>query len=432
MEAETELSQHPVTNGTETAQESYETVADTEASSSFPSIEIKCAETISEDAFEEEKTVAEDTNGDLFNDYDTEQSTVLDSEDNVVTNGDTSDNAKDSEDGQSMKDQEPVNENTEAEGGETCEEATVSPVKKENDDGDEPNEDPNRDTADSDQEMDPEIAAAMEASLLETEQMDEEQEAAGDDDDKEPMFRFCNETEVDSATEENDVDMAPAEDAISAADEELTLEGEAVTGEMGIEVGTSIPITNPLEGNPLDDEQDPGDYDPLVEDGFGIAVDEDTNGFLDQVNNGFMTTIHSFPEKKTRGPRGPYKKKGDNVDADADYDPLSPAPFKAKKSSEVLQCSLCYFPFESIGQLKHHKYTDHENQPKPNYLDLVEVYISAAKKGKSMGKILSVSVFCIHTGCPQKMVPCCNESQQHGTFFGTPGIHLAHLFRAFV
>ena len=73
-----------------------------------------------------------------------------------------------------------------------------SPVKKESDDGDEPNEDPNRDgDGDSDLEMDPEIAAAMEASLLETEQMDEKE----DDDEpksveaKEPLIRFCNETE---------------------------------------------------------------------------------------------------------------------------------------------------------------------------------------------------------------------------------------------
>jgi len=352
------------------------------AGETFPSFEIQCAETISEDAFEEEKTVTEDNlenSETLFKDYDTENGKVNgydDEADNSTKENDVN------EDESSPKEQEPVNESNETE--KVVVDPKPSPAKKENDDGDEPNEDPNRDgDGDSDLEMDPEIAAAMEASLLETEQMDEKDEdEPRSDDAKEPLIRFCNETEVDD--EEEDVDDPMAVDAISADDEELTLEGEAVTGEMeigGIEIGTSIPISNPLEadGNPLD--EDPGDYDPLVEDGCGIAVDEDTNGFLDRVNSGYMTQIHSFPElnggKGARGPRGPYKKRN----RDEDYDPLATsAPVqKRSKPSGTLTCSLCHFPFPCIGELKLHRYTDHENQAKPNFLDLAEVAIGKCK-----------------------------------------------------
>ena len=376
--------------------------------SGFPSFEIKCAETISEDAFEEEKAEAVSTenglaseNDMLFSDYDT---------DKTVTKDLDGDNEQ-LEDVQTPKEQEPVNESSDKDSSalESSPVKQETSVKKE-DDGDEPNEDPNVDAADSDLEMDPEIAAAMEASLLEAEQMDEQ--AAGKDDDqddkeegKQPFFMFRNETEVDSngtgveSNDENDIDAGNddslAEDVLSSAsvgDEELTLEGEAVTGDM--EIGEAFSVGNPIDYNPL---EDPGDYDPLVEDGCGIAVDEDTNGFLDKVNSGFMTQIHSFPETKggpgSRGPRGPYKKKNQ----DDDYDPLAPPTRPTRtKAKGTLSCNICHFPFESIGDLKLHKYTDHENQPKPTYLDLAEVAIGkfhTTKGGVSNLKILKVSQY---------------------------------------
>jgi len=365
-----------------------ETVGET-----YPTFEIGCAETISEDAFEEEKTVSEDIleNGDseaLFKDYDVENNKLNGLDDNGLDDEadiSTKESELDEEES-SPKEQEPVNESNETE--KVPADPKPSPVKKESDDGDEPNEDPNRDgDGDSDLEMDPEIAAAMEASLLETEQMDEKEDddEPKSDEAKEPLIRFCNETEVDEDEEDVDDPMdVDDHDAIAADDEELTLEGEAVTGEMeigGIEIGSSISISNPLEadGNPLD--EDPGDYDPLVEDGCGIAVDEESNEFLDRVNSGFMTQIHSFPElsngKGARGPRGPYKRRN----RDEDYDPLAPsAPVqKRSKPSGTLTCSLCHFPFPCIGELKLHRFTDHENQAKPNFLDLAEVAIGKCK-----------------------------------------------------
>ena len=361
---------------------SVETGEDSE-NSGFPSI--MCAETISEDAFEEEEEKGPD-----------ELTVTKESEDIDKTVNEEADE----------KEQEPVNESSETESKEVEDnpKERESPVKQEpalfcDYDGDQPNEDPNtEEAADSDQEMDPEIAAAMEASLLETEQMDEEEAASGTPgDNKSPPFRFCNETEVDSAAEDSaEVDSLDNCALGSLTEEDIELTGEAVTAEMEIgntEIGTAG--YNPLEagdGNPLDE---PGDYDPFEEDGAGIAVDEDTNGFLDRVNSGFMTQIHSFPEFKTsRGPRGPYKKKNS---IDADFDPLSgPAPrVRSSRAKGQLSCNICHFPFEVIGELKLHKYTDHENQPKPSYLDLTEVAIgklSTKNGGASQIKILKVSI----------------------------------------
>ena len=351
------------------------------------------AETISEDAFDEEKT--EDTSTEnLFQDYESTSE---------VTPQNTKDTEPVSSDVQS-KEQEPVNESNES-GSKAFDEAVVNSdagvIKQEADmEGDVPNEDPNRDAADSDQEMDPEVAAALEASLLETEQMDEAEVEQGRQEDggSGPVMMFRNETEVDSTEDEGlgtDPDVV-TENAVTG--DEMTLDGEAVTGEMQIGGAFSLGDGNPLEaGNPLD--EDPGDYDPLVEDGDGIAVDPETSGFLDQVNSGFMTQIHAFPEaSKTRGSRGPYKKK--TAMMDDDYDPLAPAsaPKSARKSARgTLQCSICHFPFQScIGELKLHKYTDHDNQPKPSYLDLAEVAISKVSSGKAGGvstqKILKVDI----------------------------------------
>ena len=351
--------------------------------SGFPSI--MCAETISEDAFDEEEEQTDELTktkeDDCVEKSATEVSEELSTEE---------------------KEQEPVNESSETGPKDTKDGPgeKESPVKKEpalfaDYDGDQPNEDPNtEEAADSDQEMDPEIAAAMEASLLETEAMDEEEAASATPSGSKFIFR--NETEVDSAAEDSaDVDSLDNGALGSLTEEDIELTGEAVTAEMEIgstEIGSGY---NPLEAgdsNPLDD---PGDYDPFDEDGAGIAVDEDTNGFLDKVNSGFMTQIHSFPEvKSTRGPRGPYKKTREKY-ADADFDPLSgPAPrVRPRRAKGQLSCNICHFPFEVIGELKLHKYTDHENQPKPSYLDLTEVAIgklSTKNGGASQIKILKV------------------------------------------
>ena len=164
--------------------------------------------------------------------------------------------------------------------------------------------------------------------------------------------------------------------------EEFTLEGEPEVGE------------NPLEteSNPL---EDPGDLDPFYDEGEGvtIAVDEDTNGFLEKVNSGkFMTEIHSFPEVKKRGVRGPYKKRNQ----DEDYDPLSVEqsvpPKKRSRGKFQLKCNTCESPFETIGELKFHKFSNYDNQPRPNYLDYSEVLLAKYTKrgGITLRKILTV------------------------------------------
>lgn len=365
---------------------SVESCEDSE-NSGFPSI--MCAETISEDAFEEDEQ--------------TDELTKTKEDDG----GDKSATEVSEELPTDEKEQEPVNESSETEkkDAEDSQTEKESPVKQEpalfaDYDGDQPNEDPNtEEAADSDQEMDPEIAAAMEASLLETEAMDEEEAASASTTPGTSKFIFRNETEVDSAAEDSaEVDSLDNGALGSLTEEDIELAGEAVTAEMEIgstEIGGGY---NPLEAgdsNPLDE---PGDYDPFDEDGAGIAVDEDTNGFLDKVNSGFMTQIHSFPEheanRSTRGPRGPYKKTREKY-ADADFDPLSgPAPrVRPSRAKGQLSCNICHFPFEVIGELKLHKYTDHENQPKPSYLDLTEVAIgklSTKNGGASQIKILKV------------------------------------------
>ena len=353
--------------------------------SGFPSI--MCAETISEDAFEEEEQTDELTK--------TKESDEVDKSATEVSEELSNDE----------KEQEPVNESSETENKdiEDGQSEKEPPVKQEpalfsDYDGDQPNEDPNtEEAADSDQEMDPEIAAAMEASLLETEAMDEEEAASATPSGSKFMFR--DETAVDSAAEDSaEVDSLDNGALGSLTEEDIELAGEAVTAEMeigSIEIGAGHNPLDAGDGNPLDD---PGDYDPFEDDGAGIAVDEDTNGFLDKVNSGFMTQIHSFPEheapRSTRGPRGPYKKTRERF-ADADFDPLSgPGPrVRPSRAKGQLSCHICHFPFDVIGELKLHKYTDHENQPKPSYLDLTEVAIgklSTKNGGASQIKILKV------------------------------------------
>ena len=86
-------------------------------------------------------------------------------------------------------------------------------------------------------------------------------------------------------------------------------------------------------------------------------------------------------------------------DVDVDYDPLGgPAPAKKMRvrgAKGQLSCNICHFPFTLIGDLKLHKYTDHENQPKPNYLDLAEAALTRLSNkngGVSSQKLLKVCI----------------------------------------
>ena len=90
-------------------------------------------------------------------------------------------------------------------------------------------------------------------------------------------------------------------------------------------------------------------------------------------------------------------------DADVDYDPLGgPAPAKKMRvrgAKGQLSCNICHFPFTLIGDLKLHKYTDHENQPKPNYLDLAEAALTRLSNkngGVSSQKLLKVLMTNVH------------------------------------
>lgn len=286
------------------------------------------------------------------------------------------------------------------------------------DSGDKPNEDPNNEdnTGESDVEYDPDILAAMEASLLEAESDDDDEADENDTEEKgekekQPFMRFCNETELDSNDErsengevdgidieEDDTGEIDAEDTgeIDPDDEnenedELTLEGEPEIGETPFDMDVED-----YEENPLDDENEEGYDDPLDEDGIG--VDENTNGFLDQINSGYSAEVLNFPEPKKRGPRGPYKKRKPANDSDADdFDPLqenkrTPKKPRLPKGAEVyFKCNFCCFPFDTLGELKIHKYGDHEDQDKPSYLDLAEAAVVKLnrKSGVSKATILT-------------------------------------------
>ena len=190
--------------------------------------------------------------------------------------------------------------------------------------------------------------------------------------------------------------MTPSQELTSTGENDGLCSGEAPGGDDGEEftIEGVAEVENPLESeyNPL---EDPGDLDPFYDEGDTIAVDEDTSGFLEKVNSGgFMTTIHSFPEESGRGGRGPYYKKKPQDD---DYDPLDlNQPVKPKRKPRVkfqLKCNFCQTPFECIGELKHHKFTNYDNQPKPSYLDLTEVLLSKYKKrgGITHKKVLTVA-----------------------------------------
>jgi len=310
-------------------------------------------------------------------------------------------------------DHEPVNENSAQQEARECNlnENKENHTEDANDNecGDEPNEDPNNEdnTGESDVEYDPDILAAMEASLLEAESDDDEDDDDDNDDneskgekEKQPIMRFCNETELDSNDErsENDeededdngeIDVDNPDYNEDDNEDELTLEGEPEIGETPFDMDVED-----YEENPLEEENGEG-YDPLDEDGIG--VDENTNGFLDQINSGYSAEVHNFPEQK-RGPRGPYKKKRPLNDSDAeDFDPLqekknTPKKSRLPKGAEVyFKCNLCCFPFDTLGELKVHKFGDHEDQDKPSYLDLAEAAVIKLnrKTGVSKATILT-------------------------------------------
>merc|ERR1719382_436695 len=133
-------------------------------------------------------------------------------------------------------------------------------------------------------------------------------------------MRFCNETELDSNDdrsenegldndEEDTGEIDPEDtgeidpdDDENENEDELTLEGEPEIGETPFDMDVED-----YEEKTLDDENGEGYDDPLDEDGIG--VDENTNGFLDQINSGYSAEVLNFPEPKKRGPRGPYKKR---------------------------------------------------------------------------------------------------------------------------
>jgi len=314
-------------------------------------------------------------------------------------------------------DHEPVNENSAQQEESRSVKAAENQVHNENDDddcGDKPNEDPNNEeNTESDVEYDPDILAAMEASLLEAESDDEEDDDDEQDEneeekgekDKQPLMRFCNETELDSNDEkseneegyeqendeedENNIDEENNGEEIQDNEDELTLEGEPEIGETPFDMDVED-----YEENPLDEENEEG-YDPLNEDGIG--VDESTNGFLDQINSGYSAETLNFPVQK-RGQRGPYKKKRPHNDSDTeDFDPLkenskSQKKTRLPKGAEVyFKCNLCCFPFDTLGELKVHKYGDHEDQDKPSYLDLAEAAVAKLNKkgGVSKGNMLT-------------------------------------------
>lgn len=312
-------------------------------------------------------------------------------------------------------DHEPVNEDSAQQEAEECNlnDIKVNKTNDANDDecGDKPNEDPNNEdnTEESDVEYDPDILAAMEASLLEAESDDDDDDDDHDENEnddvddkgekeKQPFMRFCNETELDSndersENEEDDGEVNPGEldpdDEENENEDELTLEGEPEIGETPFDMDVEDYEENPLEGENCEG------YNPLDEDGIG--VDETTNGFLDQINSGYNAEVHNFPETKG-GTRGPYKKKRPVNDSDAeDFDPLkekktTPKKSKLPRGAEVyFKCNLCCFPFDTLGELKVHKYSDHEDQDKPSYLDLAEAAVAKLnrKSGVSKATILT-------------------------------------------
>jgi len=195
-------------------------------------------------------------------------------------------------------------------------------------------------------------------------------------------------------------------------EDELTLDGVPEVAETVGFTDDEVEDNEIGEANPFDDidpyvetEEDffkagaDVGYDPLNDGGDDIGTDENTSGFLDQVNSGALPMVVDLPKQA----RGPYKKKRSYGDDDSgedsdEYIPFDDEPGKKEprkagnsataadpndKNAVIFKCVLCSFPFDTIGQMKIHKYADHENEDKPSYLDLIEAAIMAKKNRKT-------------------------------------------------
>ena len=234
-----------------------------------------------------------------------------------------------------------------------------------------------KETGDSDAEYDSAILKAMQESMAK--ESDEEGEVMGEEE---------KDSDGGAENEEDDFTL----DGVPEVAETIGFEDEEVDED---EMGES----NPLDDiDPYVDETEEG-YDPLND----IGTDENTSGFLDQVNSGSLPVIVDLP-KQARGPRGPYKKKkkmsledeSDEDDGDdSDFDEYTPfddeleaarpkvTKLANKDNNVFFKCIVCSFPFDTLGQMKVHKFADHEDEERPSFLDLAEAAIMVKKNRKS-------------------------------------------------
>lgn len=330
-------------------------------------------------------------------------------EDHTEVNSEVDSDSKEEAEAQAKEEQEPVNENNE-EPLESIE--NEESVEKTENDGDEPNEDPNNeDNPDSEDKIfskyNSDVMVAMDVSMLndndnKESQTTEETEENGikapegevledvveSEKEKQPFMRFCNETELDSNDDKSDeeADLDDGEETEEAGleqeeEDELTLEGEPEIGDME--------DVNPLDGD------DPGEYDPLYEEGIG--VDEDTNGFLDQINSGSITEIQGYSDQPSSSRQKRKRSNSSDDGNDEDFNPVEETTSQKKsgpgKAAEVyFKCNLCLFPFDTLGEMKVHRYTDHEQQERPSYLDLAEAALVRLNRKKGAGGLTVLTV----------------------------------------
>ena len=198
-------------------------------------------------------------------------------------------------------------------------------------------------------------------------------------------------------------------DQTNDQEDELTLDGVPEVAEtVGFEDDDEVDDEDMDESNPLDDidpymDESEDTFDPLNGGADEIGTDENTSGFLDQVNSGALPVLVDLP-KQVRGPNRKkrsindtdYNDTEDDDDSDEDFDEYQPfddepgvrksgskpSAAKSDKNEVFFKCDVCQFPFETIGQMKIHKYADHENEEKPSFLDLAEAAIMCKKNRK--------------------------------------------------
>ena len=198
-------------------------------------------------------------------------------------------------------------------------------------------------------------------------------------------------------------------DQANDQEDELTLDGVPEVAEtVGFEDDDEVDDEDMDESNPLDDidpymDESEDTFDPLNGGADEIGTDENTSGFLDQVNSGALPVLVDLP-KQVRGPNRKkrsindtdYNDTEDDDDSDEDFDEYQPfddepgvrksgskpSAAKSDKNEVFFKCDVCQFPFETIGQMKIHKYADHENEEKPSFLDLAEAAIMCKKNRK--------------------------------------------------